>query len=132
MPPPDAPMHAAILTADRSHQALTVLRIACGVFLVPHALGKFLARDAAIGFLTRAGFRPVKAFVVPAAAIELALAALLTTGVGAPLPAWLACAYLLIAAAAVIRVEKAWLWHLGGCEYPVFWAMCCALAAYAA
>lgn len=125
------PLHADVLTAERSEQALTALRIACGVFFIPHALGKVLAREAAIGFLTRAGFRPAGVFLMLALGIELALAALLVTGLAAPLPAWFGCLYLLVAAGAVIKVQKAWLWHVGGCEYAVFWAVCCGLSAYA-
>jgi hypothetical protein len=22
-----------------------------------------------------------------------------------------------------------WLWNIGGCEYPLFWAICCAVVA---
>jgi hypothetical protein len=43
--------------------------------------------------------------------------------------AWASCVYLLIASAAVLKVTKKWLWHFGGCEYPLFWALCCAVLA---
>ena len=41
--------------------------------------------------------------------------------------AYLACLYLLIAAAANFSVSRKWLWHIGGSEWPVFWALCCAV-----
>ena len=26
-----------------------------------------------------------------------------------------------------INVSRKWLWHIGGSEWPVFWALCCAV-----
>jgi hypothetical protein len=43
--------------------------------------------------------------------------------------AWAACLYLLVAGAAVLKVAKKWLWHIGGCEFPIFWAICCGVVA---
>ena len=108
---------------------LVALRIMCGAFFVPHIIGKFTARQAAFGFFRVAGFRPVEVFVYTAMTLEAALATLLISGVAARPAAAVAAIYLFIAAAAVIKVEKKWLWHIGGCEYPVFWGLCCVLMA---
>lgn len=110
--------------------ALDALRIICGLFLIPHAVGKFTAQDAAFGFFRAAGFKPAPLFAFTAMAIECVLAACLISGFFVRPAAWLACLHLAIAAAAVVKVEKKWLWHIGGCEYPVFWSLCCAIVGY--
>ena len=41
-----------------------------------------------------------------------------------------ACAFLLAAAVTVWRYSKGkWLWNIGGCEYCLFWAICCLVLA---
>jgi putative oxidoreductase len=111
--------------------ALVILRVVCGLFFLPHAIGKFTAREAAFKFFEAAGFKPAPPFAYAAVALEVGLAALLVAGVYARPVAGLAAVYLFIAAAAVIKVEKRWLWHIGGCEYPVFWGICCLIVAAA-
>ena len=64
--------------------------------------------------------------------LELVLAALLLGGWYLRPVAWVAAIYLFIAAAAVIKVERKWLWHISGCEYPIFWGLCCAIVAASA
>lgn len=105
----------------------TALRIICGFFFLPHAIGKFTAREASFAFFRKAGFDPAPPFAYAAMVIEVVLATLMLTGFYVHEAAWVACVYLLIAAAAVIKVEKKWLWHIGGCEFPVFWSICCAI-----
>jgi uncharacterized membrane protein YphA (DoxX/SURF4 family) len=104
-----------------------VLRFICGFFFLPHAIGKFTAKEAAFGFLHKAGFRPAKVFGYLAMSIEVVMALLLMTGTLVRPTAWLACGYLAVCAVAVIKVERKWLWHIGGCEYPIFWSICCAV-----
>jgi len=112
--------------------ALDVLRILCGFCFIPHAIGKFTAREASFAFFSAAGFRPPAPFAYTAMTLEVGLAICLMIGVAEKPAAFVACIYLLIAAAAVVKVERKWLWHLGGCEYSVFWATCCALVALSA
>ncbi len=107
------------------------LRTICGLFFIPHVIGKIIQRDAALNFFTLAGFRPVVLFANLALILDLALGTGLVLGLLPHFLPWLAMAYLLICAGAVIRVERKWLWHIGGCEYPVFWAACCGLVGYA-
>ncbi len=108
---------------------LTALRLICGFFFLPHAVGKFTAKQAAFGFFDKAGFRPAPLFGYFAMSLEVVLGLLLLTGVMVRPVAWVAVIYLAIATLAVIKVEKKWLWHIGGCEYPLFWALCCAVVA---
>ena len=112
--------------------ALDVLRILCGFCFIPHAIGKFPAREASFAFFSAAGFRPPAPFAYISMTLEVALATCLIVGVAVKPAAFIACIYLLIAAAAVIKVERKWLWHIGGCEYPVFWGICCGLVALSA
>jgi putative oxidoreductase len=110
---------------------LLALRVVCGFFFLPHALGKFTAREAARGFFRAAGFKPEALFAYVAMVIEVSLATLLIVGVAVHWAAMAAALYLAVAALAVIKVEKKWLWHIGGCEYSVFWGSCCAILAAA-
>ncbi|MGH8144147.1 MAG: DoxX family protein [Steroidobacteraceae bacterium] len=109
-----------------------VLRVVCGLFFVPHIVGKFTAREASFNFFRAAGFRPAPPFAYLAMGIEIVLAVMLILGLYVNIVGWIACGYLLIASVAVIKVNRKWLWHIGGCEYPVFWAISCAIVAAAA
>ncbi|MDP9083686.1 MAG: DoxX family protein [Pseudomonadota bacterium] len=115
--------HLAALTA------VDALRLICGFFFLPHAVGKFTAKEASFGFFRAAGFRPAPLFAYAAMLIEVMLAGLLLSGTLVRPTAWTAAIYLLVATLAVIKVEKKWLWHIGGCEFPFFWALCCAIVA---
>jgi putative oxidoreductase len=65
-----------------------------------------------------------------AGAIETVLAVLLILGIWTPYAAAIAAIHLLVAAAATWRVSNGkWLWHIGGMEYPVFWALACVVLA---
>lgn len=103
----------------------------CGFFFLPHALGKFTSREAAFGFFEKAGFRPAPLFGYAAMILEIVVGLCLLAGLLTRPVAWIGCLYLLVAAAAVVKVERKWLWHLGGCEYPLFWGLCCAVVALA-
>jgi len=106
---------------------LFVLRFICGFFFIPHIVGKFTAREASQGFFRAAGMQPVAAWWTAAMVIESVLAVMLILGLYVNIIGWIAFVYLLIAGVAVMKVAKKWLWHIGGCEYPIFWAICCAV-----
>ncbi|HTK35250.1 MAG TPA: DoxX family protein [Caulobacteraceae bacterium] len=107
-----------------------LLRIVCGAFIIPHAIGKITAQNAVTGFFTAAGFRPVKLWVYSAMAIEWILALAMILGVYTRYTAALTGVFMLVATAANHRVCKGkWLWNLGGSEYPFFWALCCFIVA---
>ena len=104
-----------------------VLRIFCGAFFVPHVVGKITAREASVGFFKLAGWKPPQFWSDAAMAIEIILATCLMFAILATYAAYLASIYLLIAAVANFRLSRKWLWHIGGSEWPVFWALCCAV-----
>jgi putative oxidoreductase len=108
---------------------LLILRLICGFFFVPHIIGKFTAQEASFGFFRAAGFNPAPPWVFSAMGLEVVLAGCLLSGFFIRPAAWVACVYLLVAACAVLKVSKKWLWHIGGCEFPVFWAICCGVVA---
>jgi putative oxidoreductase len=101
-----------------------ILRIICGAFLVPHIIGKFTAREASIGFFNAAGLKPAPVWSAVAMTVETVMAVCMILGIYTQIVAGVLGFYMLICAAAVIKVEKKWLWHIGGCEFCVFWAIC--------
>ena len=107
-----------------------VLRILCGAFFVPHIVGKLSAREASVAFFKLAGWHPPQLWSYAAMAVEVVLAACLLLGLVMPYTAYLGCIYLMVAAAANFSVSRKWLWHIGGSEWSVFWAICCALVAW--
>lgn len=106
-----------------------VLRIISGAFFVPHIVAKF-REPAALDFFVDAKLKPPKVWMYVACAIEIVLAVGLLFGIFTTYVGWSAAVYLAVAAAAVYRVSKGkWLWTIGGMEYCVFWALCCAVVA---
>jgi len=106
-----------------------ILRLICGLFFIPHIYGKFF-EPAALGFFVAARFKPPAFWLHVACAIETVLAIGLIFAIYLPYVAAIATIHLLVAAAGVYRVSGGkWLWNIGGIEYPVFWAICCAAVA---
>ena len=101
-----------------------ILRLICGLFMIPHIYGKFYV-PAALGFFVAAGFKPAKFWMYLAGAIEVVLAAGLIFNVYVTICAAILAFHLLIAAAGVYKVTKKWLWNIGGYEFCLFWAICC-------
>jgi uncharacterized membrane protein YphA (DoxX/SURF4 family) len=106
-----------------------VLRFICAFFFIPHIVGKFTAREASEGFFRAAGLKPPGTWVWLAMLSEIVLVVLLLANFKIYIVAWLACAYLGVAAIAVFKVSKRWLWHIGGGEFPLFWGICCGVLA---
>jgi putative oxidoreductase len=106
-----------------------ILRIICGAFFIPHIIGKFFV-PAALGFFVAAGFKPPKAWMYAAGAVETVLAIGLILGLFTAYVAAIAAIHLAVAAVAVGRVSNGkWLWNIGGYEYCAFWALCCMVVA---
>jgi putative oxidoreductase len=106
-----------------------ILRIICGAFFIPHIYAKFMVPEA-LGFFQAAKFKPAATWMYVACVIEVVLAAGLIFGIYTVYVGWLAFVHLLVATVAVYRVSGGkWLWNIGGCEYPLFWAICCAIVA---
>lgn len=110
------------------HDTMDALRVLCGLFFIPHIAGKLFV-PAALGFFQAAGFKPPKFWMYVAAAVETILAIALIFGLYTPYTAAIAAIHLGVAAAALYKLNQKWLWHIGGNEYAVFWALCCALIA---
>jgi putative oxidoreductase len=108
---------------------MNVLRLACGLFFLPHIYGKFFVPEA-LGFFVAAGFKPPKVWLYTACVIEVVLAIGLILGIYPVFFGALGAVHLAIAGAAVLKVSDGkWLWNIGGAEYCFFWAIACAAVA---
>ena len=105
-----------------------ILRIICGAFFVPHIYAKYFVPEA-LGFFVAAKFKPPKFWLYAACVIEVFLAIGLIFGIYTTYVAWIAVFHLAVAAIAVFRVTRKWLWNIGGFEYCLFWAICCVVVA---
>jgi len=120
-----------MLTAENFNllNEFNVLRIACGAFFIPHVYGKIFVPEA-LGFFVAARFRPPAAWMYVALVIESVLAICLILGLFTSYAASVAAIHLGVATVAVYRVTGGkWLWNIGGCEYCLFWAICCVVVA---
>ena len=107
-----------------------VLRILCGLFLIPHLVVKFKNQDFVKGFMAKAGLNPPIAWLYGAFAVEIVATIGLVLDIRTEYVAVLAGVFLLVAAWASWRVSQGkWMWNFGGAEYPLFWAICCFVVA---
>ena len=103
-----------------------VIRIAAGLFMFPHVIGKFVDHAAILGFFTKAGFPAPELFLWLAAATEGLAGICLVFGLFTRFAAPAAAGALIVAVGALYNVGGfKWLWNKGGFEYPVFWALIC-------
>lgn len=105
-----------------------LLRIACGVFFIPHIIGKFTV-PATLEFFVKVGFKPPATWMYIAGAIETVLAFCLIFDIYTAYAGTIAFVHLLVAATATYKLTKSWIWVIGGIEYCVFWAICCLVVA---
>jgi putative oxidoreductase len=109
---------------------INILRIACGLFFIPHIVGKFTQREYSMGFFEKAGMKPPAAFLWFALIVEVIFVIGLVLGIYTTYVAIVAAIHLVVAGIAVWRVtEGKWLWNLGGAEYCFFWAIACIVVA---
>lgn len=102
-----------------------ILRLICGLYFIPHIYAAF-AVPQAIDVFVKNGFKPPTFWLYASAAIEVVLAIGLILGIYTHLIAVIAATHLSVAAFAVYRLSDGkWLWNIGGCEFPVFWAIAC-------
>jgi len=107
-----------------------ILRIVCGLFLIPHLFVKFQSQEFVKGFMAKAGLKPPVAWLYGAFAVEILASIGLVFDVYTAYAAMLAGVFLLVAAYASYRVsEGKWMWNFGGAEYPLFWAIICFVVA---
>jgi putative oxidoreductase len=103
---------------------VVILRLVCGLFLIPHIVGKF-TEPATLNFFKAAKFNPPETWLYIAGAIETVLTLGLVFDLYTPYVAIIAAFHLFVAAAATYKVTKKWIWVIGGIEYCVFWMLCC-------
>jgi len=109
-------------------QGINILRLICGLFFIPHIYAKFF-EPAALGFFVAAKFNPPKFWMYTACVIETVLTIGLIFVILPGFAAAIACLHMLVATVGVYKVTGKWLWNIGGCEYCLFWAICCLIVA---
>jgi len=115
---------------------IVLLRLACGLFFIPHIAGKVLPPQPALNFFKAVRFPMPHVFMYLDALAETVVCIGLLLGLYTAWAAWLGALVLLLAAAAVWRLQvildkPKWLWNIGGMEYPVFWSLACVVVAMA-
>ena len=101
-----------------------VLRIICGLFFIPHVVGKF-TEPATLNFFKAAKFNPPATWMYIAGGIETCLTIGLVFDIYTKYVAAIAAFHLFVAGAATYKVTGKWIWVIGGIEYCAFWTICC-------
>jgi len=111
--------------------ARTAISIACGLFLLPHTIGKLRNIERASQLFDKVGFRPARFFVVFTALLELVAGFGLISGLYPRVGTLIAATVLVGAAYAIARVHGLkWRWQHPGIEYMLFWTIVCVLATF--
>lgn len=107
-----------------------VLRLICGLFLLPHLVVKFRNQEFVKGFMAKAGLQPPILWLYASFAVEIVASIGLIFDLYTFYVALLTGVFLLVASWASWRVSAGkWMWNFGGAEYPLFWAICCFIVA---
>jgi putative oxidoreductase len=107
-----------------------ILRLACGLFFLPHLVLKFVFFNDTVAFFRRAGFSNPRIWICLDASAEVIAATMLISNVYARWGAYIAATLLLVAAISIWRANgRKWRWNRGGPEYPLFWAVMCLVVA---
>lgn len=115
-----------------SVEPLVALRVICGVWFLPHCIGKMLHIERASQTFAKAGLRPARALVIITIIAEVLAGLGLVLGILPQLAAALAVAVLAGASYAVLKINGFnWRWQKQGPEYMLFWAMACVVAVQA-
>jgi putative oxidoreductase len=106
-----------------------ILRIICGLFFIPHIIGK-LTSPMAIQMYSDYGFKPPVLWRNISAALEIIITIGLVFAIYTRYAAILGAVFFLVAAVSTWRYNGGkWLWNIGGVEYCVFWGLCCVVVA---
>jgi putative oxidoreductase len=106
-----------------------ILRVVCGLWFLPHVIGKLRNVGPASNTFEKAGFRPGRIFVLITAAAEISAATGLAFDIYPKVAALSAVVVLAGASYAVLRINGFnWRWQKQGPEYMVFWIIACALS----
>jgi putative oxidoreductase len=103
---------------------VVILRLICGLFFIPHIVGKF-TEPATLNFFKAAKFEPPATWMYVAGTVETFLTIGLVFAIYTPYVAVVAGVHLLVAGAATWKVTRKWIWVIGGFEYCLFWALAC-------
>jgi uncharacterized membrane protein YphA (DoxX/SURF4 family) len=121
-------MHSLAQSFDLTNE-FNILRLICGLFFIPHIYAKFFVPEA-LGFFKAAKLNPPAVWMYTACVIETLLAIGLIFAILPFYAGIIGCVHLLFAGYQVHKVtEGKWLWNIGGCEYCLFWAICCLVVA---
>jgi len=107
-----------------------ILRIICGLFLVPHLYSKASNLEFTYGIYREWRLYPPQAWVHACIVMEVIGSIGLVFAIYTRYVAALIAIFLFVASWAAWRHSGyKWLWPIGGCEYPIFWAICCVVVA---
>jgi putative oxidoreductase len=120
-----------VVFPDLAVDARTAIRVACGLFFLPHTFAKLRNVDRASILFDKVGLRPPRFFVVFTAAMEVVAAFGLATGLYPRVAALIAATVLVVASYAIARSHGLmWRWQHPGIEYMLFWAIICLCAGF--
>ena len=120
-----------VVFPDLAVDARTAIRVACGLFFLPHTFAKLRNVDRASILFDKVGLRPPRFFVVFTAAMEVVAAFGLATGLYPRVAALIAATVLVVASYAIARNHGLmWRWQHPGIEYMLFWAIICLCAGF--
>lgn len=112
--------------------SMTLLRIACGLFLFPHLYFKYAHTEKLVAFFVAAGFNPGMVFLLITAAVELFAGLALVFGYQVKWAALAVAITMAVASASLIKVFGFnWVWLEKGAEYTVMWTIVALIVARA-
>ena len=110
-------------------EPMTILRVLCGMWFIPHCVGKIRHVGPASATFAKAGFHPARLFVIVTIIVELIAGAGLVFNIFPRLAAGMAVAVLLGASYAVLKINGwNWRWQKQGPEFMMFWSVSCILS----
>ena len=117
------------MTLLAAFDPLAALRVVCGLWFIPHCIGKLRNIGPASGTFAKAGFYPPRAFVILTVVFEIVAGTGLVTGFYPRAAAALAVIVLAGASYAVIKINGLnWRWQKQGPEFMALWALACLLS----
>ena len=112
-----------------SFDPLAVLRVMCGLWFIPHCIGKLRNLGPASQTFAKAGLHPPRLFVILTIVLEVLAGLALVLNVQPRLGAAMAVLVLAGASYAVLKINGPnWRWQKQGPEYMLFWAAACVLS----
>jgi putative oxidoreductase len=107
----------------------TVLRVLCGVWFLPHCIGKIRNLGPASQTFAKAGLHPARTFVALTIVVEVIAGLGLAFNIYPKVAAGLAAGVLAGASHAVLKINGFnWRWQKQGPEYMIFWAIAALLS----